>query len=149
MCLFYILFNTLIRNAYPHEKQMKCMSVISAFIRGILALFSIWFMFFGYIGLHDYEPSAVLFTIAGMFLLAMAYEVYAKPLFFLVPISSMLDAYLAPADSKAIVSTLGMISVLSSSAELLHRITEKRHLLQTRKDRSGDSIDLKNVGQGW
>ena len=115
------------------------MSMISAFIRGILALFSIWLMFFGYIALYSRAPSAVLFIVAGMLLLAIAYEAYEKPLFVLVPISAMLGAYLAPADSKAILSTFGMILgiVISSRAVALYyhkkaSSPDKEDLLHTR-----------------
>ncbi len=106
---------------------------VCTLIRGILALCGIWCMFFGYIGSYSrYDPSAALSSILGIFLLAMAYEAYVKPLFFLVPVGAMLGAYLAPADSKAILSALGMMfgTVISSRAVASY---------YRERDRRGDS----------
>jgi len=79
------------------------------FIQGLVAALSIFLMFLGIISRYQLRLSAFVLLVGGGLLLAIAYDALEKPLFFFVPLSGILCAFIFPSDSKALCSIFGML----------------------------------------
>jgi hypothetical protein len=86
------------------------------FIRGLLAVFSVWLIFLGIIESYNLHLNGFPPLVGGGLLLAIAYDALEKPLFFLVPVSGIGCAFAFSPDSKGLCACLGMLlGILVSS----------------------------------
>ena len=89
-------------------------------MKALLAFISIWFLFVGII-LFPSKPLIVFLLLGfGGLLLAIAYDAFEKPAFFLVPISAILSGiFFGYSDAKGIFPGIGMLIGIAISSRCI------------------------------